>query len=152
MNLECSSKGDKRYSSMYAKITVFDKYDTIENHYQLSKVFIYNGVEVYPKTPKEAKRMQFSKYFTLIGFKVNGILYSVEYLSVWYKSLWYKYLYCNKHLIDNARQYSTFTDCFRNKNTVNCQADVVHQVVTRGLGSLYNDCIGFFNMIRAGGK
>ena len=54
MNLECSSKGDKRYSSMYAKVTVFDNYDTIENHYQLSKVFTYNGLEVYPDTLTEA--------------------------------------------------------------------------------------------------
>ena len=96
--------------------------------------------------------MQFSKDFTLIGFKVNGVLYSKEYLSAWYKSLWFKYLSSNKHLIDNAMKYDTFTDCFRNENTVNCQADIIAQVVTQGLGSLYNDCIDFFKIIRNGGK
>lgn len=35
--LECSSKGDKRLSAFYAKINLFGNYNSIENHYQLSK-------------------------------------------------------------------------------------------------------------------
>lgn len=35
--LECSSKGDKRFSAFYAKIKVFGIYDSIENHYQNCK-------------------------------------------------------------------------------------------------------------------
>lgn len=151
MNLECSSKGDTRYSSLYAKVSVFDKYDTIENHYQLSKVFLYKGIETYPETFKEAKYMQRRNEFELIGFRINGKIYDKKLLTVWYKSLWYKYLSANKHLISNAMQYDTFTDCFRNSNTVNCQADIVGQVVKNGIASLYNDCIEFFNIIRTGG-
>ena len=32
MNLECSSKGDKRFSALYAKIVFNGKYKNIENH------------------------------------------------------------------------------------------------------------------------
>ena len=39
MNLECSSKGDKRLSAFYSKVNVFGKVDSIENHYQLCKRF-----------------------------------------------------------------------------------------------------------------
>ena len=41
--LECSSKGDKRFSALYAKVSVNNVLDTIENHYQKSKVFIDNN-------------------------------------------------------------------------------------------------------------
>jgi len=35
--LECSSRGDKRFSALYAKVLAFGVRDTIENHYQKSK-------------------------------------------------------------------------------------------------------------------
>ena len=35
--LECSSRGDRRFSAMYAKVEVFGVMDTIENHYQRGK-------------------------------------------------------------------------------------------------------------------
>ena len=44
MILECSSKGDKRFSALYAKVKVFGVYDSIENHYQNCKRDINNQV------------------------------------------------------------------------------------------------------------
>ena len=35
--LECSSKGDKRFSSFYAKVSFYGKIDSIENIYQSVK-------------------------------------------------------------------------------------------------------------------
>ena len=61
MILECSSKGDKRFSALYAKVKVFGVYDSIENHYQNCKRDINNqvvgkGKKVYKKyTLKELK-------------------------------------------------------------------------------------------------
>lgn len=37
--LECSSKGDKRFSAFYARVELNGKTDSIENHYQAAKVF-----------------------------------------------------------------------------------------------------------------
>ncbi|WCK57551.1 hypothetical protein PP175_26155 (plasmid) [Aneurinibacillus sp. Ricciae_BoGa-3] len=31
--LECSSKGDKRFTAFYAKVNLYGKEDSIENHY-----------------------------------------------------------------------------------------------------------------------
>ena len=35
--LECSSRGDKRFNALYAKVKVFGFEDSIENHYQRCK-------------------------------------------------------------------------------------------------------------------
>lgn len=40
--LECSSRGDKRFSAFYAKVEVFSKLDSIENHYQSCKRTVDN--------------------------------------------------------------------------------------------------------------
>ena len=37
MKLECSSKGDKRFSAFYAFVEFNGKYDSIEHHYQNCK-------------------------------------------------------------------------------------------------------------------
>ena len=37
MKLECSSKGDKRFSAFYAFVEFDGKYDSIEHHYQNCK-------------------------------------------------------------------------------------------------------------------
>ena len=145
--LECSSKGDKRFSALYAKLFVNKKFTTIENAYQLSKKFNIDGEIIKAKDFKQTKHWQHMGYKP-VCFNVNGKDFPIEYLSCWYKSLWYKYLSHNPHLLNIINEYDNFTDCFRNKNTINCQADIIKQVRYYGLNSLYNDIKDFLNMLK----
>lgn len=53
--LECSSRGDRRFSAFYARVNLRGRIDSIEAHYQAAKVFA-DGVTGL--TPTEAKAKQ----------------------------------------------------------------------------------------------
>lgn len=128
--LECSSKGDKRFSALYAKVSVFGVYDSIENHYQKSKVFevIETGEYVTFDSFRKVKAAQYrTKEFRLKGFLFNNKLLPIQYLTIWYKSLWAKYLESNKYLIDVIYQYDSFVDSYAKNNTVNDQASIIKE-------------------------
>lgn len=114
--LECSSKGDRRFSAMYAKVEAFGVLDTIENHYQKSKRNAVGG---------SVKKGQPVDHMVL-----NCHKFHVAMLTDWYRLLWIKYLDGNPELVEYARQFDEFTDMFRGKNTVNCQADVIRDYVS----------------------
>lgn len=145
MNLECSSKGDKRFSALYAKIDNI----SIENRYQLSKRFVYNKEIVHPKNFKEAKHWQYKNEYILIDFKVNDYIFSLEYLSMYYKFLWYQYLLEHKELIEYIQKFDTFTDCFKKENTLNSQCDIIELVAKKGLNTLKNECSFFIKKIKS---
>lgn len=150
-NLECSSKGDKRFSALYAKVYVNKKLDSIENHYQKSKVFLnLKTNETFQcEDFKRTKAIQYkTKDYKLIGFNINGIFLEKEFLSDWYKALWYKYLITNKHLLVIINEYDTFTDCFKRKNTINSQSDVMKYIKDFGLDRLYQDIKPFFELLK----
>lgn len=134
--LECSSKGDKRFSAFYAKVTAFGRFDSIESHYQLSKRF----GEFVPLSWSDAK----GKSPTHI--ELNGRCYNLEMLSQWYKLLWVRYLDNNPQLVEYASQFDEFNDIFKGKS-INCQADVVRQYVKKGRESVINDCLELMNML-----
>ena len=115
MNLECSSKGDKRFSALFAKVYFNGVYDTIENHYQKSKRK-YNNLKV--------KKGEKPDYIIINNYKLP-----VTYLSAFYKFLWFIYLEQHKELVDYASSFDTFSDMFKGKNTVNSQADVIRQYI-----------------------
>lgn len=82
--LECSSKGDKRFSALYCKVSVNGKIDTIENHYQLNKVFI----DLETKNPvrfnnfKEVKHAQYLKdKYDCIGFNIGHVFLDSKYMT-----------------------------------------------------------------------
>ena len=114
--LECSSKGDKRFSAMYAKVEAFGVPDTIENHYQKSKRTAMGG---------SVKKGQPVDHMVLNGHKFPATM-----LTDWYCLLWIKYLDGNPALVEYARQFDEFTDMFRGKNTINCQADVIRDYIS----------------------
>ena len=114
-SLECSSRGDKRFSAMYAKVEAFGVSDTIENHYQKSKRNAAGG---------SVRKGQPVDHMVL-----NGSKFSASMLTDWYRLLWIKYLDGNSALVEYARQFDEFTDMFRGKNTVNCQADVIRDYI-----------------------
>lgn len=150
MLLECSSKGDKRFSASYSKIYVNGVLDSIENHYQKSKVFkdLTNGKEVQFNDFKKVKHIQYRNEYELIGFKIEKNFFDKKYLTVWYKSLWYKYFLYNKNLINVINKYDEFNDTFAKTNTLNSQADVVKQIRYKGINSLYEDIKEFLILLK----
>lgn len=113
MNLECSSRGDKRFSALYAKVNFNGIYDTIENHYQKCK---------RKNNHEKVKKGEKPDYIVINNYKLP-----VTYLSPFYKLLWYIYLEENKELVEYAGSFDSFTDMFKGKNTVNSQADVIKE-------------------------
>ena len=128
--LECSSKGDTRFSALSAKVLVNGNLDTIENHYQLSKRF--NGLA--PLDWRDAKGKQPTSF--VVGDREIAFMY----LSQWYELLWCKYLDAHPELVEFASNYDDFSDRFRGKKTINCQADVIRQYVKEGRDSLIAEC------------
>lgn len=100
--LECSSKGDKRFSAMYAKVNLDGVIDTIENHYQLSKRF----GDFVPKTQKDAKGKRPSH------FMFRGKKLPIEKLTDFYNFLWKLYLTDNPELVNVLLKYDDFKDSF----------------------------------------
>lgn len=137
--LECSSKGEKQLSAFYAKVKFFGKSDSIENHYQLSKVV--NGAK--PKSWKDVKGN------VPDAFVVNDVVYAKELLSQWYKLLWIKYLDNNPDLVSYASQFDDYNDMFRSNKTINCQADVIYQYIKEGRKSVIDDCHELISFMRS---
>lgn len=147
--LECSTKGDKRFSALCARIEVNGKFDTIENHYQLSKLFldVNSGKIIKFDDFKKVKRAQYLNDYKLIGFEIGNKSFELYDLSYWYKSLWYKYFIKNKHLLKVIAEYDEFTDIFKKENTINSQADIIKQIKENGLASLKEELSDFFKKI-----
>ena len=115
--LECSTAGDKRFSAMVAKVSVNGVVDTIENHYQKSKVFLDEGGNLYTvNNSKEAKGKK------PVAFKINNYYLPLSYGAMFYDLLWYKYLKANPELEVVLEQYDDYSDKFKSKVAYNCQA------------------------------
>lgn len=133
--LECSSKGDKRFSAFYARVKAWNKVDSIENHYQLCKRF----GDYVPKTWKDAKGK------TPTHIHLHGKDYELRFLEQWYKMLWIEYLDKHPELVEFASGYDEFNDIFKGKS-INCQADVIRQYVKNGRDCLIEDTKELRNM------
>jgi len=145
--LECSSKGDKRFSALFAKIKVWNEFDSIEGHYQKCKVFLdANGNYFSSLNWKEVKEWQ-KEGMRPVKIILNGVILPIDYLSSYYKLLWVKYLDANKGLVEYAKQFDEFTDMFRGKNTINCQADVIRQYVKEGRESIMKECMSLIRIL-----
>lgn len=120
--LECSTKGDKRFSAMCAKVSVHDKFDTIESHYQKSKVFQDKNGTYYT-----CKRWESAKGKKPVACKIGNVVLSTEYLSMFYELLWYKYLKNNEYLIEVLAKFDEYQDMFRSKKSMVCQADTIRE-------------------------
>lgn len=141
--LECSSRGDKRFSALYAKVTINGKTQSIENWYQLSKDF--NGKR--PKSFKQAKHIQHLGYKPT-SFWFKGKEYDIKHLSSFYELLWVSYLNKNPDLVEYAKGFDDFSDMFKNKNTINCQADTIRDYIKKGKGYLINKHKEFIELVK----
>jgi len=97
--LECSSKGDKRFSAFNAKVNG----KSIEEQYQSAKIFEDGSTGL---TWKEAKGRK----------PVN-----TDKVSILYKNLWRQYLDKNPGLVRGLIQASGLSDMFGQEGH-NCQA------------------------------
>lgn len=136
--LECSSKGDKRFSAFYAKIKLFGKYDSIENHYQLAKRF----GDFIPRTWKDSKGKKPTH------LHINGKDYDLKYTIAFYELMWVKYLDENPELVEYAKQFDEFHDMFKGKNAVVCQADVIRDYIQKGRGYVIGKHKEFIELMR----
>ena len=122
MNLECSSKGDRRFSAFYAMLKVRSgATKSIETLYQQSKRDASGNIAGKGKPVN----------FVIIG----GEIYTPEVLTAWYNYLWLCYFKQNPELLNVIKDYDTFSDMFRG-HCVNCQADVIQLVHDKGLAAL----------------
>lgn len=107
--LECSSKGDRRFSAFYARIKRYDN-RSIEELYQAAKVFPDGSTNL---SIKEAK---------------GKVCVNIESLRGYYTRLWEEYLNENPHLYIVLSRYNGCSDIFGQKGNV-CQAGVLYQIL-----------------------
>lgn len=111
--LECSSRGDRRFSALFAKISIKGKEKSIEEIYQDSK------------RTEDGKKAGKGKPFDYVICPFTGDKLPAEEASNLYKGLWITYFTRNPDLVEYAKGFDEFHDMFRGKDTVNCQADVI---------------------------
>lgn len=131
--LECSSKGDKRFSALYAKVEFGGKMASIESHYQSVK------------RGKDGEPVGKGKYVDHI--LISGKKLSPKYLTPFYKLLWVKYLRRNKELVSYAEGFDKYNDMFRGK-AINCQADVIRDYVKHGDKYVVDSCKEFIDLVK----
>lgn len=137
-NLECSSRGDKRFSAMCAYVDVHGKNMSIENAYQQAKVFIVDGRMVRPTSWRDVKGKQAPlRGLTPAHAYLHPVILDVACLTDIYGMLWCKYFMRNPDLLAYIEQFDTFSDLFRGKHTHNCQADVIAEIARNGLNETF---------------
>lgn len=154
--LQCHSKGDKRFSPLFCWIEAFKINDTIENHYQKSKIFIFDEEEKSPKDWYEAKTWQDAIKKGSVEFKrneeefilPNGRRYPIKYqVYGWYSSLWLKYLDQKPELVEYASGFDDYVDIFKHSFPL-CQADCIRLYCKQGRQALLDTCCEFLELIR----
>lgn len=105
--LECSSKGDKRFSAFYARIKCMDN-KSIEEIYQCSKVV--NGKKC--KSWREGK---------------GRVPENSEEMKGLYGKLWRIYFKENPELLEVIKKYNGFSDIF-GRFGCNCQAYEIFKI------------------------
>lgn len=137
MNLECSSRGDKRFSAFSARVTVNGVERSIEEHYQLSKRF----GDFIPKSWKDAKGKKPTH------FVVGDRSFDVKYLTSWYELLWIKYFVCNLELLEYARKFDTYSDMFAKAGS-NSQHIVIYGCAKYGLRFMLDRNAEFIELLK----
>jgi hypothetical protein len=103
--LECSSKGDRRFSAFYAR--VFGR--SIESLYQAHKVFEDGSSDLSIKTAKGRKPV------------------NVDQCRTYYSWLWMYYFKENPELFEVIKKYRGFSDIFGQAGHA-CQAEEIYKI------------------------
>jgi hypothetical protein len=124
--LECSSRGDRRFSAFFASLPVDGKQTTIEAAYQGAKRF--SGEP--PAPDWRANKGRKPDRLVIGRSEVSG-----QYARAYYDLLWVKYLDSHPELVEEARSYDEFTDMFARPGSVS-QADSIRAYVKEGRESI----------------
>lgn len=103
--LECSSKGDKKFSAFYAKVNG----RSIEEQYQAAKIFEDGSTGLHWKEAKGRKAINSAECVIL------------------YENLWRQYISEHSQLLDVLKKASGLSDMFATKGSVN-QAHVLWKI------------------------
>jgi hypothetical protein len=103
--LECSSRGDKRFSPFYAAING----RSIEEQYQAAKIFDDGSTSLHWKKAKGRRAVNATE------------------CAILYEKLWRQYLSERPVLIEVLKRASGLSDMFATKGTVN-QAEVLWKI------------------------
>jgi hypothetical protein len=147
--LACHSRGDKRFSPFFCWVDAFGIRDTIEDHYQKSKVFVSPTGLVFPSGWKEAKQWKREGLPRHDHFRLpNGLMVPVQYhIYGWYSALWLKYLDAHPQLVAEASTYDEFVDIFQYDFPLS-QADCIRLYCKQGRASLLELCLPFFGFLK----
>jgi hypothetical protein len=148
--LQCHSRGDKRFSPFFCTVKAFGVSDSIENHYQKSKLFKIDNKWTTPLTWKEAKEWeQHEVYRNKDLFKLpNGKIAPIEFqVFGFYSGMWLKYLDANPELTAMASSFDDYEDIFKGDFPL-CQADCVRLYCKEGRRALLATCEEFFKWIK----
>jgi hypothetical protein len=135
--LECSSKGDKRFSAFYAQVMVHGLLASIETHYQRVK-FKNKKCHLSHTDYEPCKKGEKVDIILIPTKNKNTIELDPKYLTPWYKLLWVKYLDTNPVLVEYLKTYDDYSDMFKGK-AINCQADVIRQYIKKGRHSILQE-------------
>jgi hypothetical protein len=110
-----------------AKVKAFGWYTSIENHLQMSKVFILpDGNEVSPASWKESKLMAKPEDAGGLGFRQadhfklpdGRMIPSIYYYFGWYTHLWLTFFDRNPNIVKYAKQFDGFVDPYRGHSVI----------------------------------
>lgn len=115
--LYCDSKGDRRFSALYAVVKLSDDTTTtIERYYQSVK--------------RKADGTSTRKGEHVDHIVIHGKTYPPSMLTPLYKRLWEMYFDQNPQLLEYASQFDTFIDRFAGR-AINTQAKVIEALVNK---------------------
>lgn len=115
--LYCDSKGDRRFSALYAVVKLSDgTTTTIEQYYQSVK--------------RKADGTHARKGEHVDHIVIHDKTYPATYLTPLYRKLWIMYFQQNPELLAHAATFDTFVDRFAGR-AINSQAKVIEALVNK---------------------
>ncbi|MMZ42131.1 hypothetical protein D3C76_876390 [compost metagenome] len=147
--LECSTKGDKRFSAYGAYIKLFGMRDNIEFIYQLSKRV--QGVESVPVNAPWAVKLKYVKQIKgkqISSLCICGKHISPNHISSWYNFLWLIYLDAHPQLVQYLELFDDYNDVFKG-SSICCQADAIRKYVKQGPHSIISEMQPFLHELKS---
>ena len=135
--LQCHSKGDKRFSALFAEVTIGGKKITIEEFYQKAKRLKDGSL------PKKGQAFHHLEIF--------GKIIPKEYCSEFYDMIWVQYFMENKDLYEYAKTFDDYEDIFKGKSWNN-QEKTIRRICKEGLESVYDSCSNIKALINKNNK
>lgn len=111
--LECSVRGDRRFSALFAKVSINKKERSIEEWYQDAR------------RTADGKKAGKGKPFDHIVDPFTGDKLPANEAPWFYRGLWITYLSNNPDLVEYASQFDEFSNAFSGKGLENCPEEII---------------------------